>query len=144
MQFNEILKLMRRRKCLTQEKLADFLHVDQSAISDWENNITMPSIDYLIELAKLFELTLDELVGLTPNSEINRLFSLDKILHAGKVSIVELCKLFNVTEKELADAMGTTKKTIRNWETKGLPYIDLYKKIFEFFDLDKETFMSLK
>lgn len=53
----------RTRLGLTQEKLSDYLHLTKATISKWENNQAKPDIDYLILMAKLFDMTLDELVG---------------------------------------------------------------------------------
>lgn len=53
-----------RRKMLhlTQEELADKLGVSAQAVSKWENDISIPDISLLINLANLFETSLDELV----------------------------------------------------------------------------------
>ncbi len=48
---------------MTQENLSDYLNLTKSTISKWENNQAKPDIDYLIQLAKLFDMTLDDLVG---------------------------------------------------------------------------------
>lgn len=55
--------LERTRLGMTQEKLSDYLHLTKATISKWENNQAKPDIDYLILLAKLFDMTLDDLVG---------------------------------------------------------------------------------
>lgn len=53
-----------RRKMLhlTQEELAEKLGVSAQAVSKWENDISIPDISLLINLADLFETSLDELV----------------------------------------------------------------------------------
>lgn len=53
-----------RRKMLhlTQEELADKLGVSAQAVSKWENDISIPDISLLINLADLFEVSLDELI----------------------------------------------------------------------------------
>lgn len=53
----------RTRLGMTQEKLSDYLHLTKATISKWENNQAKPDIDYLILLAKLFDMTLDDLAG---------------------------------------------------------------------------------
>lgn len=47
---------------LTQEELAEKLGVSAQAVSKWENDISIPDISLLINLADLFETSLDELV----------------------------------------------------------------------------------
>jgi len=53
-----------RKKCdLTQEKLADFMCVSYQAVSKWETGTSNPDISLLAPLARLFNVTIDELLG---------------------------------------------------------------------------------
>lgn len=61
--IGDTIFLERTRLGMTQEKLSDYLHLTKATISKWENNQAKPDIDYLILLAKLFDMTLDDLVG---------------------------------------------------------------------------------
>ena len=56
---------LRKQKGLSQEELADKLQVSRQAISKWERGEASPDTDNLIELAKIYEVSLDELVGLS-------------------------------------------------------------------------------
>lgn len=56
---------LRKNKGLSQEELADMLHVSRQAISKWERGEASPDTDNLIELAKIYGVSLDELVGLS-------------------------------------------------------------------------------
>lgn len=49
---------------MTQMEVANKLHIQQSNISDWEKNISRPCYEYLIELAKIYDVSLYELLGL--------------------------------------------------------------------------------
>lgn len=62
MKFSEQLKTLRQQHHLTQQALADDLHVSRQAISNWENDKNMPDIEVLIDLAQLFDISLDELI----------------------------------------------------------------------------------
>lgn len=62
--FSENLKKLRTEKALTQEKLANFLGVTYQTISKWENNDTYPDITTLPVIAKFFNVSVDELLGL--------------------------------------------------------------------------------
>ncbi len=48
MKFSEQLKTLRQQHHLTQQALADDLHVSRQAISNWENDKNMPDIEVLI------------------------------------------------------------------------------------------------
>lgn len=63
MEFNEKLQELRKKKGLTQEALAELLFVSRTAVSKWESGRGYPSIDSLKALAKLFSVTVDELLS---------------------------------------------------------------------------------
>ncbi len=52
----------RKEKGLSQEQLADYLDVSRQAVSKWESDQTMPSLDKIIQLADLFGVSIDYLV----------------------------------------------------------------------------------
>lgn len=51
---------------LSQGDLAEALGVSRQSVSKWETGASVPDLDKLIRLAKLFEISLDELVTGTP------------------------------------------------------------------------------
>lgn len=55
----------------TQVQLAQKLGVTKQTISNWENDNIQPSIDMLIKISKIFNVTTDYLLGLTPSNSIN-------------------------------------------------------------------------
>lgn len=56
------IKYHRKRLGLTQEQLAEHMHVSPQAVSKWENNLSCPDIATLPQLAALFGLSVDELL----------------------------------------------------------------------------------
>ncbi len=62
MEFGDRLYQLRRKQGLSQEKLADLLQVTRQSVSKWESGQAMPELSKLIQLADLFQVTLDELV----------------------------------------------------------------------------------
>ncbi|ABS33754.1 helix-turn-helix transcriptional regulator [Clostridium botulinum] len=63
--FGDRLKELREEKQLTQEELGKFLNVSRQAISSYESEETEPSINNLIKLANIFNISLDYLLGRT-------------------------------------------------------------------------------
>ena len=59
----EQIAFLRKQKGLTQEELAKTLGVTNQAVSKWESGQCCPDIQLLPDLAKLFEVTVDELLG---------------------------------------------------------------------------------
>ncbi len=55
----------------TQVQLAYKLNVTKQTVSNWENDNIQPSIDMLIKLSKVFGVSTDYLLGLTPETYIN-------------------------------------------------------------------------
>ena len=54
---------LRKKEGLSQEELADKLFVSRQAVSKWERGEALPDTDNLISISKLFNVSLDELVG---------------------------------------------------------------------------------
>ena len=61
--IHEQIAFLRKQKGLTQEELAKTLGVTNQAVSKWESGQCCPDIQLLPDLAKLFEVTVDELLG---------------------------------------------------------------------------------
>ena len=60
--FHEKLKYLRKKNLMSQEELAEKIHVSRQIITKWEKGIVLPSIEYLISLSDLFGITIDSLV----------------------------------------------------------------------------------
>lgn len=61
--FGEILEELRQDKSLSQKELGDFLHVTAGTISNYENDVHLPSSEKLVDLADFFNVTVDYLLG---------------------------------------------------------------------------------
>ena len=78
MKFCEKLMNLRKSKGWSQDEFAQKINVTRQTVSKWELNQTVPDMNKLIEMSKLFEVTLDELVNNieTSNSETTYIESL--------------------------------------------------------------------
>ncbi len=52
----------RKKQDLSQNELALLLHISPQSVSKWENGIAIPSVENIILLAEIFDVTLDELL----------------------------------------------------------------------------------
>ena len=63
MEQSEILRNLREKHNLTQEQMADRLHVTRQAVSRWETGETQPNTDTLKLLSREFNLSINTLLG---------------------------------------------------------------------------------
>lgn len=63
MEFPEKLKALRAERGLTQEQLAARLYVTRTAVSKWETGGGSPNLDSLQALARLFDVSVDDLLS---------------------------------------------------------------------------------
>lgn len=71
--FSENLKNLRKEKGLSQEELAERLHIVRQTISKWEKGLSVPDADILIRIAEIFETSVSTLLGDTvePSNDRN-------------------------------------------------------------------------
>ena len=62
MKFNEKLKELRISKKLTQEDIANQLHISRQSVSKWEQGINEPDIQTLKQLCILLEVSIEDLI----------------------------------------------------------------------------------
>ncbi len=70
MTFRENLRNLRKEKNYSQEYLAEKMDVTRQTISKWENGTVVPNMKKLSELAELFEVSINDLLGNEYASEI--------------------------------------------------------------------------
>lgn len=63
MQLGNNIQTLRKKKGLSQEKLAEKINVTRQTISNWELGETAPNPEQLILLSKQFDISIDVLVG---------------------------------------------------------------------------------
>jgi transcriptional regulator with XRE-family HTH domain len=62
MAFQEEIRKIRTENGLTQDQMAERLHVTRQAVSNWENGRNLPDIEQLIAVARTFHVSLDRLI----------------------------------------------------------------------------------
>lgn len=63
MNIGENIRMLRRKRGITQEQLAEAIGISFQAVSKWEKGITMPDITLVPVLAAYFEVTTDRLLS---------------------------------------------------------------------------------
>lgn len=64
------IKMLREKQKLTQSDLARKLGLTRSSINAWEMGLSVPSTNYIVELARLFDVSSDYLLGLDETSTL--------------------------------------------------------------------------
>lgn len=82
----ERIKTLREHCGLTQSGLAKKLGLTRSSINSWEMGLSIPSTQYIVELAKLFGVSTDYLLGMDKGAKIN----VDNLSEKEVAAIVEL------------------------------------------------------
>ncbi|MCM1048616.1 MAG: helix-turn-helix domain-containing protein [Clostridiales bacterium] len=104
-QLAENLKHYRKKKGLSQEKVAEYMNVSRQAVTKWEANSSRPSSDNLIKLAALLEVNVDTLLG-------NEEEKLQTESSVGKMSwffigISALCVIIYIISSVLTDTFSS-------------------------------------
>ncbi len=63
METKEILRELRMKQGLSQEALAERVHVTRQAVSRWETGETVPNTDTLKELSRVLDASINTLLG---------------------------------------------------------------------------------
>ena len=63
------IKDLREDSDITQQEIAEYLHIKQNTYSQYENGQRQLPIDALISLAKFYNTSTDYILGLTSNRE---------------------------------------------------------------------------
>lgn len=62
MNLEKNIKTLRTNNLKSQEKIAEYMNVSRQTISKWENGTSEPSVNDLVKMAKIFSVTLDDLI----------------------------------------------------------------------------------
>lgn len=94
----ENIRIFRKQKKMTQEKLAEALGVTVGAVYKWEAGLSQPELGMLVELADFFDVSVDVLLGYKMK---------DNRLESTLARLLELCQSLDteaLTEAEKAMA----------------------------------------
>ena len=67
----ERISELREQQNMTQAELAKRLGITRSSVNAWEQGISVPSTQYIVELAALFGVSTDFLLGLSSEATLS-------------------------------------------------------------------------
>lgn len=118
MNIAEKIVLLRKKKGISQEELANKLNTSRQAVSKWENNQSTPDLEELVALSKYFNVTTDYLLTDSIETSINN--------NSQCESNIEFQELKSeVTEDEYQYAINEAKKKkhFSYWVIVTVPFI---------------------
>ena len=67
----EKIRSLREKHGYTQSELAKLLSITRSGVNAWEMGISVPSTQYIVDLASIFRVSSDYLLGIEATATIN-------------------------------------------------------------------------
>lgn len=117
--LGEKLAKLRKKYGYSQQEIADMLSVTRQTISNWECGQGAPALDKAAELARIYQISLDDLAGNTVEIHVSGKTAVD--LHVLKKLTGRICRLEYADDTEAAvdELLGDTKVRIldvnENW-----------------------------
>ena len=150
--FHEKLKILRKKRGLTQQEVAEFLEMTQPVYQKWESGNRKPSYENLSMLACIFDVSLDYL--LSEYSEISKERYLKFLKKRKKeeekknlfsVRLKELRLQHGFSQEELAEQIGIKQNSYSDWENgKCKPNYEKLEKIADFFGVSLDWLFGRK
>jgi len=96
MKFKDKLPRLRKNNNITQEQLADMLGVSRQAVSKWESGLSIPDMEKIIEMCKIFNSPIEELLddGVTSNHTTIKTKSMKEYTNSTLFFITKTYKMF--------------------------------------------------
>ncbi len=69
--IGDTIRALREKAGYSQSELARRLTVTRSSVNAWESGLSAPTAAYIVDLAKLFHVTSDYILGLETTNHIN-------------------------------------------------------------------------
>ena len=91
MNIGKHLKTLREKNNLTQEQLADKLFVSRSNVSKWERNISLPDAETLLELSKIFNVSVDDILLGNNKNDSSGVLNIYKQIEKQKKVMLIIC-----------------------------------------------------
>ena len=148
--FHEKLKVLRKKKGLTQQEIAVLLNVNRVTYTNWEKGKREPNFEKLSMLACIFDVSLDYLLGDYLEISKERYLKFKKRKKEEKknlfsVRLKELRLQHGFSQEELAEQIGIKQNSYSDWENgKSKPNYEKLEKIADFFGVSLDWLFGRK
>lgn len=117
------LQFLRKSHNYTQEELAQKLDISRQAVSKWETGVTVPDLEVLLKISKLYHITINDI--LEPKIQPQRITDFEQISTIPEKELKEIFEQLN-TDSLVTALMGASPDTNQLCE-KLFPDIDFEK-----------------
>lgn len=104
------LQHLRKSHNYTQEELAARLDISRQAVSKWETGVTVPDLDVLLKISKLYGISINDI--LEPKIQPQRIVDFEQITTIPEKDLKELLGQFDMDSLVIA-LMGASPDTNR-------------------------------
>lgn len=99
------LQLLRKSHNFTQEELAKKLDISRQAVSKWETETTIPDLEVLLKISKLYGITINDI--LEPTIQSKRITDFEQISIIPENELKEILEQFDTNSLVIA-SMGAS------------------------------------
>lgn len=103
--ISKYLQLLRKNHGYTQEDLAKKLNVSRQAVSKWETGTTIPELEILLKLSKLYGITINEIIE--PSIQPQKITDFEQISTIPENELIEVLRQFDTRALVIA-SMGAS------------------------------------
>jgi len=114
MKFNEKLTKLRKMEGLSQEELGYRLNVTRQTVSKWELGQTTPEMDKLIEIGKIFNISVDDLLNDSEVQSAKTVINEKDTVSTPKENIQEQANQETITEENVKENI-TNKENVNSY-----------------------------
>ena len=134
--FADNLAALRKLHNLSQEELAERIHVSRQTLSKYETGESLPDIEKCQLLAKVFDVSMDELVNYEAEDDLGfgvpprgkHVFGLVKVGEKGQIVIpAKARKIFDIQPGDNLILLGDEGQGLALFKEKGL--LDLLNRV---------------
>lgn len=106
--ISKYLQFLRKSHNYTQDDLAQKLGISRQAVSKWETGISIPDLEVLLKISKLYEVTINDI--LEPQVQLQRITDFEQIPTLPETELREALKQFDTPSLVIA-LMGASPET---------------------------------
>lgn len=106
--ISKYLQFLRKSHNYTQEDLAQKLDISRQAVSKWETGTTLPDLEILLKISKLYNITINDI--LEPDIQPQRITDFEQISMLPEKKLKEALKQFD-TDSLVTALMGASPET---------------------------------